>query len=662
MIGALIRRHRANHGFARLIGIAAGTVGLINGLRLFFGASDTALTDEPANGMASGGASGWATGVTIGALWPLTAAVALSLIPFLMYAALSRRYSEHDLTLPVPARNLWLAHVLTLLIESAVMLAIILALSASLDALRYAGQPDGHSPTLAYIEHLTAHTAATLILGIALVGSLHPAAMRFRPARRGVLPVALLTIVYLSLMSGFATLSPWLALLPAAAGVALLRSTYRRFPVMIDYLPTVRGDRVPAYGHPATADEDAERTSDEVKQTRPTGRSWKESSRNPQATLRMTIWRSLNHQYLIWAFYIVLAVLAFLVAGGERLLDEPGGIRFTNVTLIVYMLVLLIPMAMKKLALIDPLPIARSQVLAYLVVPPALILGFTYLGTHVAIQLAHEVREVIAYHADDPENPLRITLEHFELRTLDSPGEVVLITAPWGETHPAHSVTIAQGLPWVLYKPYSAPAGCSRRFLAWQIGRAAEAAYGIRMAPEEIADRYLDAGTQGRLKPESAGLSIVEDYAPPARPLHVRLFPLLFDPRAASVFPCVAAAAGVPWLLLSALACRFYRASRTKRRRNTYAFAVVGGVFLVHMLQFALDATGVWTLRVIPPAVVLAARSIADALPGGTFALYLAGAALILISYRILRREFERVEIPPLDQPLRSVMGDWIPR
>ncbi len=376
----------------------------------------------------------------------------------------------------------------------------------------------------------------------------------------------------------------------------------------------------------------------------------------------MTIWRSLNHQFLIWAFYIILAALAFLVAGGERLLDEPGGIRFTNVTLIVYMLVLLIPMAMKKLALIDSLPIVRSRVLAYLIVPPALILGFTYLGTHVAIQLAHEAREVIAYHADDPENPLRITLEHFELRALDSSGELAPITAPWGETHPAHSVTLAQGLPWVLYKPYSAPAGCSRRFLAWQIGRAAEAAYGIRIAPEEIADRYLDAGTSGSLKPESAGLSIVEDYAPPARPLHVRLFPLLFDPPAASVFPCVAAAAGVPWLLLSAWTCRFYRASRTKRRRNTYAFAVVGGVFLVHILQFALDATGVWTLRMIPSAVVLATRSIAEALPGGTFALYLASAALILISYRILRREFERVEMPPLEQPLRPVMGDWIPR
>lgn len=630
MITALIQRHHAHRRFARLLGIALGTVGLVNGLWLFLGLWEI----DPAKGAAGE------------AIWPATASVVLALVPFFMYAALSPRYSEHDLTLPIPARSLWQAHVATLLIEGAVMLAVVLGLSWALEALRIADLPESHSSTLLHLDRLLAHTTAAVILGVALAGSPRSSSMRLASGRGGGRWIFVLVVAYLAAMSWFSMFPAWLALLPAGAACVLYARTYRRFPAAIDWMP-------PRMGGP-------------VRTRAGSPHAGLPRSRHPRTVLRLTIWRALNHQYLVWLIYIILAAMTFFLAGGGAILDETGDTRFTTVTLLIYMLVLVLPMSMKKLALIDALPVPRARILAYLILPPAAVLAAAYLATFVATQVTHELHEAITYRADDTENPLKMPLGAF---AIDVDGEVAPITAPWGETHAAFALPIIEGLPPVLYKPFTAPASCSREFLAWQIRRAAETLYGLDIPPEKIAARYFEAsGTNGQIpgtdgRPLGTGtLSIAEDYGAAERPLRERLLPLFYDPDAASVFPCVATVIAVAWFLASAWMCRFYRASYSKRRRSVFVFGTVAAVFLVHLLQFVLDGAGVWNLPVVAAAFVLGARSLAGAVPGGTYGLYVLGTALAWISYRILRREYERIEVPALEKPLRPVLGDWIPR
>ncbi len=106
--------------------------------------------------------------------------------------------------------------------------------------------------------------------------------------------------------------------------------------------------------------------------------------------------------------------------------------------------------------------------------------------------------------------------------------EPPMISAPWGEAHPAHCVPLVKGSPWLFYNPYSTPYGSSEKFVAWQISRAVAEVYGEDLSVEDIRDQYLLTNSVGKVQIRTEGVPVEMDFALPRALSRGPIFPLYF--------------------------------------------------------------------------------------------------------------------------------------
>jgi hypothetical protein len=294
-------------------------------------------------------------------------------------------------------------------------------------------------------------------------------------------------------------------------------------------------------------------------------------------------------------------------------------------------------LSVRKLHVLDALPISRKRILVHLTLPGLLVLVLGYTGATAlrAARLSRESqvdysRHPVAGHVD-----VRVPLAYWEI---DWKGELAPLAEPylppWEEPYIPWSVRLYEGLPVVLYSPYHVSEGSSPERVAQQLGRAVEDVYGVRIPPGQLEQRYLQAAMDGGAAPQMGERALLEDY-PDLRPTLWR-----------RIVPLEMLLLGLPWLLYLALTVRggFVRPASEREPWGPLAVAVLWVVCLLGRLwSTSAGYTTVWKLNAFYDIL---ARKLSSALPGGTLAWWGLVVVLYVSAFLWVRARFERVEVP----------------
>ncbi len=517
---------------------------------------------------------------------------------YLAFGQVRTRSNGFDLSLPIPTRELWLAHVMAIIIGAAVVGTLsLLALAAHRLTLGAQIVMGPSIPALAFL------LGAGVVLGTLLLQAPSPSLVRI-PVTRGYVLWTLIVLVGIPMLLTAASLAGpagTAALLVLVAAVGL--GVYRFVPPAFVVAPL----------EPAPAGR-ASRT---------------DPARAPRGfALPLAVLGSVSCGAKEIAAYVFVLLFAIVLGGGLLLESEPD-LRFLYIPMAIYMLFAMIGPRLGRLHYLDPLPIRRRTLLAVLLVPYAAI---TCLGYGLGVLASSEARsriEYVNYQKSDDGFYVTAPLRVYRVAWGGNPPPV---SAPWGESqaplvqHPWSSSRLA------FYSPFAAPPGSSARFVSLQISRAVEASYGVSIPVEEIRERYFAPTEDGSAVPVGEQLTLRADYPE----LRVRSGPM---------FPVLLTLTGVPWLLLVAGLLRAYRAGIKEWMRQTVVWgglALLLGLFLVFFVSNITGFTESWAVRALVqiPTLGLGAST------AGTLAVWVAAVLSLSAAYGIAWSQFRRMEIP----------------
>ncbi len=520
---------------------------------------------------------------------------------------LTRRATPMDLGLPIAGRTLWGAHLLTHLAAGA-GLAVLVVLVDTTGALLQAWVRGG-APAPVQTLRLLPHVLAWFgLIAVAISG------MRLDRVRIGFSWGYLglsLTLLLGGLVGSWFTARTSLALacVPLVAAAGLARLQVRRVPAALSEVP--RRPAAPALEHA-----DARRSP--------------QSSPARRGFVLRTIWLSLFGRGLPWVLLLPVALYGWICSGCLDRGESGGysGLVFGLMT--TYILVVAALPAVRRLPLLDAVPIRRAAIFPVMALPGLIIFMAGYGAGRLTAANLVEPSESIVYAADDQGlYDLKVPLDRFEIAWNGRPADV---TAPWGESHPPKTLTVFPGLPIVLYKPYTAPPGSSIDFVALQISRAMDAEYGRALPPDVIRAGYLALDGGGRVVPAQGELRLQADHP-------------TWKPRGHAPSAAVAlAGVGVPYLLLLALALRWLR-----QRSGEGAYKrVVWGMILVtvvpQLLYFGGGIAGLWDLSVHASLLAIAVRGVRAAIPAGAVILWAVSLLLLWGAYQVAAGQFRVLE------------------
>jgi hypothetical protein len=269
-----------------------------------------------------------------------------------------------------------------------------------------------------------------------------------------------------------------------------------------------------------------------------------------------------------------------VLSGGFGLTES---LRYVLGPITVYMLFALTAGPMMKLGHLDALPVARSRVLALLLLPGLL-----------GLLLGYGLGQALGPRLSPPQDLPRLVegADGPAVRTPPGLAEIAWDGAvpTLADGSPAPSAPLVRGLRPRMVWPYGVPEGAGRDFAEAQLERAE--AVGTRAAP-----------------------------ALPA---------LLLLPFAVN-------------LLLLALFLRSFRAGISDRRRRVVFGVVLAALLLGHMLPFGFLGAGFVEERVWRDAGALALQAI----PGGAAMRWGLALLLLVGSWALALRSFERAELLP---------------
>jgi hypothetical protein len=528
---------------------------------------------------------------------------------YLVFGKVRTRAGQLDLSLPLPARRIWLGHVLAVLLAGALNLLVsALVVVAHLQVL----------------EHLVFETpieplswALLLITGLLLVVALvecqspHLATVPLR--RPALLRRGLAVVAVGGLMAALSTLSlTWLLLPLLAAAIAIITFTYRSLPPSL----TFESERpVPAA------------ITDEQPSAIPARSARWRLPRYLFVTVHGAKWGPVTPWLTLpW---IVLLGLAPSELGSMLDFD----FRFLYLPLVSGMLINFACPAVEQLAHLDFLPIARRQLLGWVVVPVLLAMLAGYAGGTIAARLMTPARHIGYYESqrdghyylDVPVNQLRLSWN----------GTVPDINSPWGETRPAWTSPLYKGSDIVYYSPYHTPPGSSPELVALQISRAAAAVYGVELAPAEIRRRCLEVDDSGTVRPRGGQLQLRERFP------ELQLQSTVDGP----LFPVLLALILVPATVMFVIYLRLFRAGFSSGKRRAVLVmmvllsCLVPAVQMVAAIQRLVEPWTLWGM------VEIGVRSLAGN-PLASVLVWLASAALLYGCYRWVVAAFSRIELP----------------
>lgn len=327
----------------------------------------------------------------------------------------------------------------------------------------------------------------------------------------------------------------------------------------------------------------------------------------------------------------MVALFGVILGGGLLAIDTEitRDVRFLFVPMVIYMLFALIGPRLASLHHIDPLPISRRPLAAALVVPYLVVV---VAGYGAGVLLASQTRSRTEYvNMQQTEKGWEVTVP-LRVYRLTWSGNVPAVGSPWGESQVPTALRLYAPAPVAVYSPYSAPPGSSARFVALQISRAVEDVYGASIPADTIRQRYLTTGDDVGVVPRGEGLTLRRDYPG-------------LTAASGPMFPALVAAAVVPWLLLTALLLRAYRAGVREWVRQTIVWGGLGLLMILWIAPWLATVSGIlssWAARALVEIPVMWAGGT----PAGTLTVWSVALALVVAAYAIVQSQVLRMEIP----------------
>jgi hypothetical protein len=349
--------------------------------------------------------------------------------------------------------------------------------------------------------------------------------------------------------------------------------------------------------------------------------------------LHTTIWRTCYGHWMSWLGFALLLALGVGAARSEPTHSLRGFWLF-----ILHWLVLgvLLGGAVSRLHMLDPLPVSRKLIFAYVTLPGLLVaslgqVGFRVIGTGPS----HQRLVDYGQHPVVGDLDIRVPPEFWDISWNEEPPPVEEpYVAPWEEAYYAWSVSLIEGLPIVLYSPYHVPDGSSPEFVAEQLSRAVAAVYGAHIPAAEIQSRYLLSKADGSAGVRPGGLALQEHYAD-LRPTGWM-----------QSIPVILSLIGLPWLLYLALAIRGGLVSPVASRKP-WGYLVPVGLSalcaLVSLWSYSAGHTQEWKISAFTAILV---RKLSELLPGSTIVQWGIVCLLFSAAYLWAQTRFERIEMP----------------
>jgi hypothetical protein len=565
-------------------------------------------------------------------------------------ATFDRRLSRFDMALPVPSRQLWLAHTLALIMSGVTVVAITGAftgLMAWFLGVRLSEFPDDAFAIANGIYALGLRTMAATVLTVVVFQNIRPALAGLpRTGRTGRLITAIL-LCYLPLILVLGALPVAWSLIPLALAFVLALRTFRSLPGTFVLHPREPGftgvDSGAVYGA------DPRKAAGTVLAAHAGADAAEPRGRGSFRLLVSTIYRSTTKMPVAPLLGFPLLILMGLgLSGLRRAIDGGEIMRFIFVFITSYMFLAFSGLPPRKLYVLDPLPISRRAIFSVVALPLIAALSLGYGAGRIWADVAEGRREHIRYAEQECCSHIVVP---FEICEISWDGETPHSTAPWGERYEFSGSLLREGGTVRISSPHAASGEQSIEFVALQISRAAEAIYGTVIPPSEIAARYLETDDVGLVVLKGDGLTLARDYPD-------------LDPRPKGpVFPAMMMVVLVLWLVAFAAYLRTLRPAVPERVRKSVYWGSMMLLLAAHTAQFIMGAGGAIRYATIGGFWEILISDIAEALPGGRVAVWLLCGLIVYGVYKLAERQFERAECLPGDDrhidmtPLLSLKG-----
>ncbi|HSG29887.1 MAG TPA: hypothetical protein VLA34_15505 [Candidatus Krumholzibacterium sp.] len=531
---------------------------------------------------------------------------------------INNRCSRICLAIPVRAKDLWVARIISIAVSVSipiVLIALILSFKSGAEG--------------TYIDN------AVLRLGFKCLTAMIFAAMVFQswktelyriPLTKGYLAFLILGSLVISGATFIGMSWPFTGYLYLAAALLLGTRIFRSLPgsfrvcsfrpvdapaygpvVAVNNSP-VSGSPVRANGSPAGSNgykNGATRLERPVHAGKPTLKTF------------ITLARGLLNNWKVWVYSILMAFYTFMIMvtytdGASR--DNPYGIFLYTW---IWMVLIEVLMRMYKL---EYLPISRKTIFAYAwgAILVSLTVGITA-GSILTSTRSRNFRQIRFYKQE-----LHVPHEFFEISTDGPPPPV---SAPWGETYTPVSHPLYSGSDIYIYNPYSWNQESSTRFIALQLDRAKEAVHGL---PYDRDSNYeeIDEDLEKMFESCCFSLSGIDNRSVPR----------------ARAFTVAASIAAALYCIIFFLSFRAYGALRFK---TLLAWVFPGSLILIVLTVVVVIIAGMMgytTANVVQAVPAILMRKTAEAIPLNLAGLWAIFTAVVVLGTLLVYSGFRRSE------------------
>ncbi|MGB6847920.1 MAG: hypothetical protein WBG05_06930 [Thermoanaerobaculia bacterium] len=579
---------------------------------------------------------GATTGSTEASLRGLAMVLWFALVAPLVVGRFRRRCTRLDLALPLGSRDLWLAHTTAIVLAGAVVLAASIGVVAL------------HSTSLKRAPYLQFTAPAVAGLAIALLAAWVLAAVllqSYRPELKDIPGGWRYAGLLIAIVLGVAAVLWFLSSIPIALAIGLLALAWALATRTLRSLPPALSlvSRKPA--DPRTRDTSMA-TSQGLAETAVGSPVASSSSRTGLGMARLVSRLIYNAPPLGAATGLIMfpfiALIGMALSGiFDVWFDDVEALRLMWLPFGAYGLFSLVGPLTYRLNSLDPLPISRRLIFALLTLPALLAFCLGYGLSGVVKLTADHGQNLIEYRIEKPYYWVDVPEGFFEIAR---DGEAPTLTSPWGESHVAWSAPLFRGSRAVVYSPFNTVDESSADFEAWLTSRAIEAVYGRSVSWEEIRDRYFQVEGEQLVGLKAGGFTLAADYGP-------------FEPPAAGPeFPFILLLVAPPFLLLTAIFLRTFRAGLGDRARQAAFWAVAAGLVVFMLGIAALMISGLFSPRIVRGVVEVMLRHIGES-PVQLITVWVASLLATVGTYFVAQRQFLRAELPPKATKLALI--DW---
>jgi hypothetical protein len=525
---------------------------------------------------------------------------------FLVYGGLLGRGERLCLTLPLSPRRIWLFHVVALMVSVVLVFALALGFLAAVNAIR------GIPPLKPGFVTIVLNIAAMTVLTTSVIQLPDRDSFEIRLNAGNIIFLLIVWIVAWLAIVFFSSLPRFAALVPLAAGIMLLAVMYRTLPAAFSLRTASRAS--------------PEGEIDDFRQPSPVEKI-NGSVRPGRRLLHVAIAKIFYRHWVTVLFFPWLFFIGSLLSG----YTARGMNSITLLAAVIAYMSGLLHYALSKMYMIEPLPVSRRLLHAYLVLPVFAVTLLSYI-VGIAVWKGSAPTENLLFYGEKRSNrslDVRVPLEFWEVGWDGEPAPDTTVCCD--EPYAAWSTSLFEGSGVVIYSPFHTPPGSSPAFVSEQLSRAAERVFGTRLDPKEIEERYFVTGPDGASRMRGESINIGKDY-PRMKPRNWR-----------GILPVVALLIGIPWFLIVAVTFHMYSAGKNGRVLQVVLAAVVTVWILFIIFISSSGFTSEWKVGAFAWILV---RKLADGMPGGSGTLWLTTVLLLVLGYLLSWNRFVQVEAP----------------